>query len=68
MSVPGVATSTSLRTLVPSVDSVQPSSVAVRWMLRISTAIIFAVATLVGVSVALDAPTESPAALSGPHR
>ena len=65
MSVPDVATSISLRSLVPSVVSAQPSSVLVRWMLRATTVIVFAVATIIGVQVALAAPTESPVSISG---
>jgi hypothetical protein len=68
MSVPDVATSISLRSLVPSVASAQPSSVLVRWLLRATTVVVFAVATVVGVSVALAAPAESPVSISGSRR
>ncbi|HZA04243.1 MAG TPA: hypothetical protein VE617_06745 [Propionibacteriaceae bacterium] len=68
MSVPDVATSTSLRSLVPSAISAQPSSVLVRWMLRTTTLIVFAVATVIGFHVALAAPTESPASVGEPRR
>jgi len=68
MSVPGVASSISLRGLVPSVASAQPSSALVRWMLRMMTAVVFAVATIMGVQVALAAPAESPASISEPRR
>jgi cell division septal protein FtsQ len=68
MSVPDVATSISLRSLVPSVASAQPSSVLVRWMLRATTVIVFVVATVVGVQVALAAPAVSPVSISGSRR
>ena len=68
MSVLDVATSISLRSLVPSVASAQPSSVLVRWMLRAATVVVFAVATVVGVQVALAAPAESPVSISGSRR
>ena len=68
MSVPGVATSISLRSLVPSVASAQPSSALVRWMLRTTTAVVFAVATIIGVQVALAAPAESPVSISESRR
>jgi hypothetical protein len=68
MSVPDVATSISLRSLVPSVTSAQPSSALVRWMLRATTAIVFTVATIVGVQIALAAPAESPVSISGSRR
>ena len=67
MSVPGVATSISLGSLVPSIASVQASGVLVRWMLRATTVIVFAVATIIGVSVALAAPSE-PVSISGSRR
>ena len=35
-------------------------------MLRIATVVIFGVATVIGVSLALAAPTESPVSLSEP--
>jgi hypothetical protein len=68
MSVPGFATSVSLRSLVPSIASAQPSGVLVRWVLRLTTAVIFTVATIVGISVALAAPAESPVTISEPRR
>lgn len=68
MSVPDVATSISLRSLVPSVASAQPSSALVRWILRATTVVVFTVATIVGVQVALAAPAESPASTSGSRR
>jgi hypothetical protein len=68
MSVPDVATSIFLRNLVPSLASTQPSSVLVGWMLRATTVIVFAVATIIGVQVALAAPTESPVSISGSRR
>jgi cell division septal protein FtsQ len=68
MSVPDVATSISLRRLVPSAVSAQPSSVLVRWMLRATTVIVFVVATVVGVQVALAAPAVSPVSISGSRR
>ena len=68
MSVPDVATSISLRSLVPSVGSAQPSSVLVRWMLRLTTVVVFVLATVIGVSVALAAPAESPVSISGSRR
>ncbi|HLL63304.1 MAG TPA: hypothetical protein VK401_09660 [Propionibacteriaceae bacterium] len=68
MSVPDVATSISLRSLVPSVASAKPSSVLVRWMLRATTVIVFVVATVVGVQVALAAPAVSPVSISGSRR
>lgn len=68
MSVPDVATSISLRSLVPSVASAQPSSALMRWMLRTMTVVVFAVATIIGVQVALAAPAESPVSISGSRR
>ena len=68
MSVPDVATSISLRSLIPSVASAQPSSVLVRWMLRATTLIVFTLATIIGVQVALAAPAESPVSISGARR
>ena len=68
MSVPDVATSISLRSLIPSVAAAQPSSVLVGWMLRATTVIVFVVATIIGVEVALAAPTESPVSISGSRR
>jgi hypothetical protein len=68
MSSSDAATSVPLRSLVPSVASISPSSGVVRWMLRATTAIVFTVATVVGISLALDAPTESPASIGGPRR
>ena len=68
MSVPDVATSISLRSLAPSAISAQPSSVLVRWMLRATTVIVFVVATVVGVQVALAAPAVSPVSISGSRR
>jgi hypothetical protein len=68
MSVPDVATSISLRSLVPSAVSAQPSSVAVRWLLRATTLVVFGLATVIGVGLGLDAPSESPASISEPRR
>jgi hypothetical protein len=68
MSVPDIATSINIRTLVPSVVTASPSGVLVRWLLHATTVIIFAVATVIGVSVALTAPTESPASMGEPRR
>ena len=68
MSVPDVATSISLRSLVPSVASAQPSSVLVRWMLRATTLVVFGLATVIGVGLGLDAPSESPVSISGSRR
>ena len=68
MSVSDVATSISLRNLLPSAASAQRSSVLVLWMLRATTVIVFAVATIIGVQVALAAPTESPVSISGSRR
>jgi hypothetical protein len=68
MSVPDVATSISLRSLVPSAVSAQPSSVLVRWMLRAITVVVFGLATVIGVGVGLDAPNESPVSISEPRR
>ena len=68
MSVPDVATSISLRSLLPSVAWAQLSGVVVRWMLRIITVVVFALATIIGVSVALAAPAESPVSISGSRR
>jgi hypothetical protein len=68
VSAPDVATSLHLRSLVPSVVSAQPSGVVVRWLLRATTVIIFAVATFLGVQVALTAPTESPASMGETRR
>ena len=68
MSVPDVATLINIRGLVPRVVSGQPPDVLVRWMLRTATVVIFAVATVIGVSFALAAPTESPVSISEPRR
>jgi hypothetical protein len=68
MSVPDVATSISLRSLVPSVASAQPSSVLVRWMLRATTLVVFGLATVIGVGLGLDAPAVSPVSISGSRR
>ena len=68
MSVPDVATSISLRSLVPSIASASPSSALVRWMVRATTVIVFAVATIIGIQVALSAPSESPVSISGSRR
>jgi hypothetical protein len=68
MSVPDVATLVNLRGLVPRVASAEAPTVLVRWMLRLATVVIFGVATAIGVSLALAAPTESPASLSEPRR
>ena len=68
MSVPDVATSISLRSLVPSAVSAQPSSVAVRWLLRATTLLVFGLATVIGVGLGLDAPSESPVSISEPRR
>ena len=68
MSVPDLATSISLRSRVPSLTSGQPSSGLVRWMLRATTVLVFVVATIIGVSVALPAPTQSPVSISGSRR
>jgi hypothetical protein len=68
MSVPDVANSISLRSLVPSVISAQPSSVLVRWMLRVTTLVVFGIATVIGVGVGLAAPSESPVSISEPRR
>jgi hypothetical protein len=68
MSVPDVATSISLRRLVPSAVSAQPSSVLVRWMLRAVTLVVFGLATVLGVQLGLAAPNESPVSISEPRR
>jgi hypothetical protein len=68
MSVSDVATSISLGSLLPSVASAQPSSVLVGWLLRATTVVVFVVATIIGVQVALAAPTESPVSISGSRR
>ena len=68
MSVPDVATSISLRSLVPSFASAPSSSVLVRWILRTTTVIVFTLATIIGVQVALAAPAESPVSISGARR
>jgi hypothetical protein len=68
MSVPDVATLTNIRGLVPSVVSALPPGVLVRWMLRVATLVIFGVATVIGVQLALAAPTESPVSISEPRR
>ena len=68
MSAPDVANSVSLRSLVPSVISAQPSSVLVRWMLRLTTLVVFGIATVIGVGVGLAAPSESPVSISEPRR
>jgi hypothetical protein len=63
MSLPDVATLLNLRRLVPSVTA-EPPAVLVRWMLRLATVIIFLAATVIGVQLALAAPTEPPASTS----
>ena len=68
MSVPDVATLINIRGLVPRVVSASRPDVLVRWMLRIATVVIFAAATVIGVQLALAAPTESPVSLSEPGR
>lgn len=68
MSVRDVGTSTSIRGLVPRMVPTPPDGVLVRWLLRLTTVIVFAVATAVGVSVGLTAPTESPVSISGRDR
>ena len=68
MSVPDVATLVNIRALVPRVASAQPPTVLVRWMLRLATVVIFGAATVIGVPLALAAPTESPVSLSEPRR
>jgi hypothetical protein len=68
VSVPDVAASINIRSLVPSLASIQPSGVLVRWSLRATTMVIFAVATVLGVQTALAAPTESPVSVSEPRR
>ena len=68
MSVLGVSTSMSLRSLVPSVVSAQPSSFLVRWMLRAVTLVVFGLATVIGVGLGLAAPTASPVSISEPRR
>jgi hypothetical protein len=68
VSVPDVAASINIRSLVPSLASVQPSSVLVRWTLRATTMVIFALATVLGVQAALTAPAESPVSISEPRR
>ena len=68
MSVPDIAASINIRSLVPSLASIQPSSILVRWTLRATTMAIFSVATVLGIQVALAAPTESPVSISEPRR
>jgi hypothetical protein len=68
VSVPDVAAFVNLPSLVPSVVSTPPSGMVVRWLLHLTTGIIFAVATLLGVGVALTAPTESPPSVGEPRR
>jgi hypothetical protein len=68
MSVPDVASSISLRSLVPSVISASPPSVLVRWMLRATTLVVFGIATVIGVALGLAAPSESPVSISEPRR
>lgn len=63
MSLPDVATMVNLRGLVQRVAA-EPPAVLVRWMLRLATVIIFLVATVIGVQLALAAPNEPPASIS----
>ena len=42
----------------------EPPAVLVHWMLRLATVIIFLAATVIGVQLALAAPTEPPASTS----
>lgn len=65
MSVPDVATLVNIRNLVPSVATAEPPAVLVRWMLRLATVIIFVAATVIGVQLAMAAPTESPVSTIG---
>jgi hypothetical protein len=48
-----------------SARSHQPSPAAVGWMLRITTIVLLLVATLIGLHVAMHAPTVSPVAVIG---
>jgi hypothetical protein len=66
MSFRDVATLVNLRSLVQRV-SAEPPAVLVRWMLRLATVITFLVATVIGVHLALAAPTEPPASTSVSH-
>ena len=43
----------------------QPSPALVGWMLRITTIVLLLVATLIGLQVAMHAPTVSPVAVIG---
>ena len=68
MTVLDVATSISLRSLLPRGASAQPSRVVVRWTLRAITLIVFVLATVIGVQAGLAAPAESPTPPSGSRR
>jgi hypothetical protein len=63
MSVPDVASLLNMRSLLPSVAA-EPSAILIRWMLRLTTVVIFLAATVIGVELALAAPTEPPASTS----
>jgi hypothetical protein len=63
MSLPDVAAMVNLRGLVQRVAA-EPPAVLVRWLLRLATVIIFLAATVIGVQLALSAPTEPPASVS----
>ena len=68
MSVPRVATLISIRSRVPNLATAEPSAAMVRWMLRLVTVIIFLAATIIGVQLAMAAPSQSPASSNGSHR
>jgi hypothetical protein len=63
MSLPDVATLLNLKRLDPSVTA-EPPAILVRWMLHLATVIIFLAATVIGLQLALAAPTEPPASTS----
>jgi hypothetical protein len=63
MSLADVATLLNLRSLLPSVAA-EPPAILIRWMLRLTTVIIFLAATVIGVQLALAAPSEPPASTS----
>ena len=63
MSVPDVASLLNLRSLVQRVAA-EPPAALVHWLLRLATVIIFLTATVIGVQLALAAPSEPPASTS----
>ena len=68
MSVPDVAMLVSIRSQSPSLAGSEPSALFVRWMLRLLSVIVFLVATVIGIQLAVAAPSEPPVSISGSSR